>query len=436
MTDRNTPFNSETERTILSCFFTNPEQYLPDFMATMPPEAFYHAANRRFYDVLCTMHTAGKPIEARSVLAWMMQDGSLDAIGGPGEFAEIAHSLMQSDLYQYSKKVLRDLLMLRNILEVCNATMDAVYSHVPSEDANAILDQFEQQVIQLRDERTDSRAKSFRELVEDALTRYESAMLSGGALPGISTGFRRVDAATGGMREGQVWTFGGGTSDGKSAFMQNIIRALGCARVSTCIYTLEMTADENTDRFFCIQSAIPGHEYLYGLPDRATMKRAMEAAVELKQWPIHIEDVSGIKLSALRANMRAQVRRRKTRVFALDYLQLVSPDKKGHNREREVAEISAAMKADAKLLKVTIINLSQLNDDGKLRESRAVGMDSDVVGVLQAPEDEDTGERLEDVRNLLFSKIRGGPRGTVIPFEFHGPTYIFRETNNHPKPAP
>lgn len=433
-TSQKTPFSDEAEKEILSCFFTHPARNLPDFASTMSPEAFYHPANRIVYDFLQEMFQAGKPIELTSVFQYISQAGKLDAVGGPAALAEMARMSAQ-DLYAYNKKILGDLLTLRNIIRVCDEGRELAYGYHPADDVSGIISQFEQQVLGLRTAFGEGESSSFRELVLKAMDRYEIAITNNGALPGIPTGYSNLDKATGGMRGGQVWTIGGGTSDGKSAFVGNIVAFLGKTRVPSCLYTLEMTEDENVDRWFSMESCVAAHQFLYGLANRESQKATFRASQEMMQWPTHVKDVSGINFTRLRADMRSMVRRHGIKVFALDYLQLVSADRKGHSREQELAAISMGIKTEAKLLDVTVINLTQLNDEGKIRESRAIGHDSDVLGVLRVPVDEESGEKDEGRRELFLGKNRGGPRGLVLHFKFDGPTYTFREMIGPEKPS-
>jgi len=82
---------------------------------------------------------------------------------------------------------------------------------------------------------------------------------------------------------------------------------------------------------------------------------------------------------------------------------------------------------------VSVDLLSQLNDDGKLRESRAVGFDADVVATLSCPitKEKKDGEwietRQEDKRVLFVGKNRNGKRSVAFPLRFDGPTFTFTE---------
>jgi replicative DNA helicase len=123
------------------------------------------------------------------------------------------------------------------------------------------------------------------------------------------------------------------------------------------------------------------------------------------------------------------------KLIVIDYLQLLhsSSRKAQDNRQQEVAEISAGVKALAKELKVPVIVLSQLNRDvekrGKaekpklsdLRESGSIEQDADVVGLLYRVEsDEDDSDPSADTLrvNLMIAKQRNGPAGDDVRLIF------------------
>ena len=118
----------------------------------------------------------------------------------------------------------------------------------------------------------------------------------------------------------------------------------------------------------------------------------------------------------------------------VDYLQLVrSPSKRAkENRQLEISEISAGLKALAKELNIPVIVVAQLNRQpeqrtgGKprlsdLRESGSIEQDADLVGLLVRPEiyEEDEEARAEKAgeAEFIIAKQRNGPVGE-IPLTF------------------
>ena len=121
-----------------------------------------------------------------------------------------------------------------------------------------------------------------------------------------------------------------------------------------------------------------------------------------------------------------------------------------NSREREVAEISAGLKALAKELKVPVIVLAQLNRGPEsrtgaslgvprisdLRESGSIEQDADMIGLLYRSayyaEDEEKRQQMAGRANLHLAKNRNGPTGDVpLHFEAELMRFSTREADEH-----
>jgi replicative DNA helicase len=107
----------------------------------------------------------------------------------------------------------------------------------------------------------------------------------------------------------------------------------------------------------------------------------------------------------------------------VDYLQLVSSGTKETSREREIAEISRRLRLLALELEIPVVALSQLNDQGYLRESRAIGHDADTVIHIEDSDSEDAFER-----NVVLVKNRNGRCGEKVKLNFYGEFMTFEDT--------
>jgi replicative DNA helicase len=97
-------------------------------------------------------------------------------------------------------------------------------------------------------------------------------------------------------------------------------------------------------------------------------------------------------------------------LVVVDYVQLVElSGNRDLPRHEQIAKVTRSLKQLAKKYKVPVITASQLNDDGRLRESRAIGMDADVVLIIQP-----------DERDIALVKNRNGERGVRLPLAMNG----------------
>lgn len=149
---------------------------------------------------------------------------------------------------------------------------------------------------------------------------------------------------------------------------------------------------------------------------------------EIDQAPLYLDDTPSLPISDLRAKARRKKRESDIKMIAVDYLQLMRSTSKQAmgSREREIAEISAGLKAVAKELEVPIIVLAQLNRGPEnrggtpkmsdLRESGSIEQDADMIGLLYRQAYYKEGEdRLEDQGDseLVLAKNRNGSTESI-----------------------
>jgi replicative DNA helicase len=84
----------------------------------------------------------------------------------------------------------------------------------------------------------------------------------------------------------------------------------------------------------------------------------------------------------------------------VDYLQIIAFDG-AEGRESQISEIARRLKVAALKNNSIMLTASQLNDEGRLRESRAIGMHSDQVVYI---------EHKGDKSRLTIKKNRRGQR--------------------------
>ncbi len=156
------------------------------------------------------------------------------------------------------------------------------------------------------------------------------------------------------------------------------------------------------------------------------------AAGKMSSCPLFIDDSPGLSILQLRARARRLWQQHEIKLFVIDYLQLLNSTSRRaqENRQQEIAEISAGIKALAKELNVPVIVLAQLNRElekdksrkprlSDLRESGSIEQDADLVGLLYKPASDDEESSVMDDQgeglpvNLLIAKQRNGPTGDV-----------------------
>ena len=240
--------------------------------------------------------------------------------------------------------------------------------------------------------------------VAEILAEMEEEKKSGVVRELFTTGLSTIDRhVRGGLERGELFVVGGRTGRGKSAVLINAAVKNADAGKKVIYYTLEMPKRSVLERMAAALCSVR-----VNANDRAFEK----ALAKVGMLDITIRQ----KLSTLPdiiSDIRAEVRAGNCDVAVVDYVQRVTNP--NDNREREVAVIAQLLKNVALAEDVVILTASQLNDQGALRESRAIGMEADVLAIINLKKDnEDTDD------GILLDKFRRGESGVFFPAYLQG----------------
>ncbi len=152
--------------------------------------------------------------------------------------------------------------------------------------------------------------------------------------------------------------------------------------------------------------------------DEPNVNNLTTIAGRVAKAPIFIDDTSDMTISMVRAKARRMVQQHGIKLFVADYTQLFkSPG--ARTAPTNLNRSAVVSKNLAKELRVPVILLSQLNDDGKLKGARSIGADADVILLLKKLDKDrncpDGCDRVE----VKIDKARNSENSIRIILNFH-----------------
>jgi replicative DNA helicase len=280
----------------------------------------------------------------------------------------------------------------------------------------------------------ETNSKSVKEHLSDFLDDLENKS----PLENFATGIPKVDKYLGGgMRRGEMLVIGAQTSGGKSILLyQAALNALLDGKAVT-IFSLEMPAKSILQRMACnlIGKTIVPMREISAVSDWKTVASAKDisnAIGQLMKMNLTIrDDLSEVGEIIAEANRLASLG--KADVIVVDYLQIVTMPN-ADNREQAVSELSRRLKLTALKANSVVLTASQLNDDGAVRESRAIGHHTDFLLIISHPDDkkkETQGFRktapAQPTSRIRIDKNRRGQRDVFVPVKMRGEISRFEE---------
>jgi replicative DNA helicase len=208
-------------------------------------------------------------------------------------------------------------------------------------------------------------------------------------------------------------------------------------------FSLEMSAEQLAMRLLAEVSGVSSDRLRKGEIDASEFGRVRDAAFEIQESQLYIDDTGGLSIAKLAARARRLKRQVGLDLIVVDYLQLVTGSdlKSNDNRVQEVSQITQGLKALAKELSVPVVALSQLSrqvesrEDKRpmlsdLRESGSIEQDADVVmfifreeyylsrsepreGTAEHMAWQEEMDKVAGVSEVIIGKQRHGPIGTV-----------------------
>lgn len=192
----------------------------------------------------------------------------------------------------------------------------------------------------------------------------------------------------------------------------------GVKKKGVLIISLEMPASQIIDRLVARLGSVPLRSLAEGVRTEYELQGMQRALNVLHRAPLIIRDDLydiGSICSVARAMSKSSMG---LGVMFIDYIQLVRCDLgKDGTREREVAEVSRSLRLLGLELGCLVIGITQLNEQGKARESRAIQQDATCIMAIEIDG--------EDSRKVSIPFQRNGPCGVSTHLQFNGRTASF-----------
>ena len=183
------------------------------------------------------------------------------------------------------------------------------------------------------------------------------------------------------------------------------------------VISLEMPASQILDRLVAKQANVSLRTLAEGVKNEGDFRRVATAISSLARTGLVVRD-DLYDLASICATARAMAKSGGLEAIVVDYIQLVRHDLgKDGTREREVAEVSRGLRLLAMELKCVLFAITQLNEAGKARESRAIQQDATAVLVVKVED--------EEYREISIPIQRNGPCGVSTSLRFSGRTASF-----------
>ncbi len=427
----NLPYSAEAEQAVLASVLIDPSTL--NLIATeMQAEYFHLPQHKVIYSTLCAMiELKGVGIDFVTLLEQLKNDNTYDEAGWKAYLTQLVKMFVIPANVMTYVSIVKERYYARSLLVAAGNIIKDVNENML--DADRLIDNAESSIYSIRQGRETSGLVHIKDII-----RFETyTRLTNLTNPetredyiGIPSGISALDKVTTGLNKSDLIILGARPGMGKTSLALNIARNVAVnAKKTVCFFSLEMTRDQLAQRMLSNEASIESQKLRTGELSSDEWTRLTQVAEILEQAPLYFDETPGITVQQMKAKLR---RMKKVDLVIIDYLGLISPSasRKNDNRVQQVQEITGALKAMAKELKIPVLCCAQLSRGteakGKshkpalsdLRESGSIEQDADQVLFIYREtyyDNEKDGEDKGDPNKaeIIVAKNRHGNVETV-----------------------
>jgi replicative DNA helicase len=444
------PQSLDAERSVLGAMLISRDA-IAAAIQHLNEHAFYRDAHRKLWRAMVGLFDRNEAVDLVTLVEELKLRRELEAVGGVSYLTSLDQFVATAANVEHYCKIVNEKATLRRLIEVGTTIVGECFDQ--RDEAANLLDRAEQSIFAISDDRLRTGFQPMRQLVLHGYSAIEEYRQRKVHVTGVPSGYYDLDEMTAGFQRADFVVIAGRPSMGKTSLAMNIAENVAVLakpkdRIPVAMFSLEMSKESLVQRLMCSVARVDIHKIRRGFASNEEYKRLQNAAAQLHEAPIYIDDSAAIGILEMRAKARRLASEVKPGLIIIDYLQLVRGPESAENRQQEISAISRSLKALAKELGVPVIGLSQLSRAvetrggtkrpvlSDLRESGAIEQDADLVLFVFRPEVYETDPAKRDGKaEIIIAKQRNGPTGSV-DLAFLSECTRFESLRTVPEPRP
>jgi replicative DNA helicase len=404
------PIRSSSEEAAIALIVQDPE-----ILAKQHWDASYFAieGNRIVFDAIMAVYGRSGVIDRFMVISELESTGKLDYVGGQFVVYDIFDSIVLlpgkvcQDVANDYRMELRKAKAYRDMISYWEANEHSI------RQGRGNMSELSLTIEAIQHD--DSKPKRTK---KEMLNQIIDEMEGKAKKECYTTGLLLLDRnLAGGMHKGEMMTVAAETGGGKSILLVQAIAGNLLEGKSVVFFSLEMSGEDIYRRIASNMAGVPLREMEdYKEKYGRELPIITKSISSLLKMPIEVVDYMH-NIADIEAEISRAASENRADIIAVDYLQIINMPNID-NRETAISEAARRLKTCAMKHKSVLFTASQVNDEGKLRESRAIGMHSDQVVQI---------EHYKDKSRVIVKKNRRGARNYLINVEMNGEISKFVE---------
>jgi replicative DNA helicase len=416
------PHSRDAEEAVIGSILINPEAYY-DVAQFLNGGDFYIHRHRWIWEAFTRLQEQRTPIDFLTVSEDLDQAGQLAELGGPAYLTALLNNVPTSLHAEAYGHIVEETAIRRRMIQAANKIAKVAYQEDLS--IETAVDEAEKAVFSVSENRLTSDLQSIKFVLSDYYDRIDEIASRDDEIFGVLTEFIDLDRLLGGLQPSDLLIIAGRPGQGKTSFLMTVAKnAAQIHKKHVAVFSMEMSNEQLVQRLIAQETGIDSQRLRMGKLEEDEWPLFAHAIEVLGDTKIFLDDTPAITPTQMRAKCRRLHMEHRLDLIVVDYLQLMTGDRRTDNRVQEVSYISRNLKVLARELNVPVLAAAQLSraveqrSDKRpvlsdLRESGSLEQDADIVMFIYRQDQYDPETVKQNVAEIMVAKHRNGPVGSV-----------------------
>jgi len=293
--DKTPPHDDELERAALGSMLFDADAVDAAIQYHLQAGDFYSRSHQRIFDAILSLDGKGLRSDIQTVIQELKQTGKLDEAGGAAYVSSLTTVIPSSANIEYYLQSVLDHSLRRALLRV--AAEIGVTAYDETRDSPEILEEVEQDIFELRDNRQAFSYNKIDEVLTRTIDKIDEAYRTKKTITGIPTGFDKLDEMTSGFQPSDFVIIGARPSIGKTALALNMAAHIAFKHhIPTAFFSLEMSDVALAQRLISSEARVDGKNLRSGYLSSDDFRNILSVSGRMNEAPFYIVDMPNMKL--------------------------------------------------------------------------------------------------------------------------------------------
>ena len=218
---RSLPQSIEAEQSVIGAMIID-KSAIAKVLEKLKEDDFYRDGHKIIYKAIQQMYSQDMAVDLVTLLEYLKTTDNLDKAGGVTYISELSASVPTTANLSSYIKIVEEKSTLRKLIKASTAIIEESYNS--GDDVGKVIDIAQKKMFDIAEKKDSKEYEPLSNVLERGFLEIERLFNNRGAITGVGSGIKDLDAKTSGFQKGDMVLIAARPSMGKTTFSLILLR--------------------------------------------------------------------------------------------------------------------------------------------------------------------------------------------------------------------